>query len=180
VGERNGAEPAIKPEALFIHSIYFRAAVRALLEWKPYHPSATQAIPVAVLSAFTSELLLKTLVCIETVRVPKGHHLLQLFNALSASTRKRITEMWDDYAVTHAHQWAELDALIGSPVPRDLPTALSRGSKTFELARYSYEDAEDFQFYMGAFPDMLGRVAFELRPDWPGKVFESLYGAALR
>jgi hypothetical protein len=74
--------------------------------------------------------------------------------------------MWDDYAITHADRRPEIESIIGSPVARDLPTALRLGSKTFELARYYYEEQEEFVFYIGALPDMLGKACFELRPDW--------------
>jgi hypothetical protein len=173
----------IEPEAIFLQASQFHLAFRALWDWKPNHPSGAKAMhtPAAVLSAFTSELMLKTLVCIETGRVPKGHHLLNLFNDLSANTRERITELWDSYATMHADRWVEIDVAVGSPVARDLPTALRRASKTFELARYYYEEAEDFQFYLGALPDMLGRVAFELRPDWKERArqsFDSINAAA--
>jgi hypothetical protein len=128
--------------------------------------SAGMDMPGAVINVFSSELFLKALICIETGHIPRGHHLLRLFNALSAKTRKRITEMWDAYAIRHADRWPEIEAIIGSPVARDLLTALRLGSKTFELARYYYEGREEFQFYIGALPYMLGSVAFELKPDW--------------
>jgi HEPN domain-containing protein len=158
----------IEPEAIFLQAVNFHMASRALQEWKPSHPSGARLMhmPASVINAFSSELLLKTLVCIETGRIPEGHHLLKLFNALSPKTRKRITEIWDDYAITHADRWSEIESVIGSPIARDLPTALRLGSKTFELARYYYEEREEFVFYIGALPDMLGKACFELRPDW--------------
>jgi hypothetical protein len=161
-------EKKIEPEAIFLQAVNFHIACRALQEWKPSHPSGARAMdrPAAVINAFSSELLLKTLICIETGHIPRGHHLLSLFNALSPKTRKRITEMWDAYAIRYANRWPEIEAQIGCPVARDLPTALRLGSKTFELGRYYYEGREDFQFYIGALPDMLGRVVFELKPDW--------------
>jgi HEPN domain-containing protein len=161
-------EKKIEPDAIFLEAVKFHTASRTLQEWKPWHPSGVRAMdmPFAILNAFSSELFLKALICIETGHIPRGHHLLSLFNALSAKTRKRITEMWDAYAITHADRWPEIEAIIGSPVARDLPTALRLGSKTFELARYYYEGREEFQFYIGALPYMLGRVAFELKPDW--------------
>jgi hypothetical protein len=157
----------IEPEAIFLLGLHFHIASCVLAdvvaEWKP---SRAMHMPASVINAFSSELLLKTLVCIETGRIPKGHNLLGLFNALNAKTRKQITEMWDDYAITHAGRWPEIESIIGSPIARDLPTALRLGSKTFELARYYYEEREDFVFYIGALPYMLVKACFELKPNW--------------
>jgi hypothetical protein len=80
----------IDPEAIFLHAVSFHLAFRVLHEYKPSHPSGAGALhlPASVLSAFTCELFLKALICIETGRVPTGHLLLNLFSRLSASTRK--------------------------------------------------------------------------------------------
>jgi hypothetical protein len=159
---------SIKPEAIFVHAVSFHTALQTLRAHKlpGLGHQRLLDVPAAVIGAFCIELLLKVLICIETGRNPKGHHLLHLFNSLSVKTRNRITKMWDGYATMHAHRWIEFDTQFGAPVPRDLPTALLVGSKTFELARYYYEEAGEFVFYIGILPDMLGTVAFELRPDW--------------
>jgi hypothetical protein len=166
--ERRAAK--IAPEAIFLQGISFHTAFRHLYyDWKPWHPSGKYAVntPACVLSAFASELFFKTIVVVETGRVPKGHNLLVLFNQMSAATQKRVTELWDQYAIEHANRWVEIEEGMGGlPVARDLPTALKRGGRAFELARYSYERREEFQFYLGALPEMLKRVIFELRPDW--------------
>jgi hypothetical protein len=166
--KRNRNTKTIKPEAIFLHAFSFHVALQALREHKPLHLTGprTLDIPTAVIGALCIELLLKALICIETGRNPKGHHLLHLFNALSVKTRNRITQFWDGYAAVHAHRWIEFDTLFGKPVPRDLPTALLLGGRTFELARYYYEEAGEFVFYIGILPDMLGTVVYELRPDW--------------
>jgi HEPN domain-containing protein len=166
--EKRTQKKRIEPEAIFLHAVSFHLAFRILHEYKPPHPSGAGALhlPASVLSAFTCELLLKALICIETGRVPTGHHLLNLFNRLSASTRERIEEIWSAYAAAHASRWGEVESSIGVSLARDLLTALKVASKTFELARYYYEEREEFQFYLGALPDMLRKVAFELKPDW--------------
>jgi hypothetical protein len=162
---------SITPEAIFVHAVRFHAALRVLREHKPTHLIGPRMLdlPVAVINALCIELFLKALVCIETGRNPKGHHLLNLFTALSVKTRNRIIQLWDGYAAMHAHRWVEFDTLFGKPVPRDLPTALLLGSRTFELARYYYEEAEEFVFYIGILPDMLAKVAFELVERTPVK-----------
>jgi HEPN domain-containing protein len=161
----------VDQEEIFLHAVSFHLAFQVLHEWKPPHPSGMRALyrPASVLSAFTSELFLKVLICIETGHVPDGHHLLSLFNRLSVPTRKRIEELWDAYAIKYADKWIEIELGLGMPVARDLQTALKLASKTFELARYYYERREEFQFYLGALPDMLKLVVFELRPDWASR-----------
>ena len=165
---KRGRRKKVDPGEIFLHAVSFHLAFRVLSEWKSPHPSGTRAlyVPGSVVSAFTNELFLKVLICIETGHVPDGHHLLSLFNRLSESTRNRIEELWNAYAVKYADRWIEIDLLAGTPVARDLQTALKVASKTFELARYHYERKEAFQFYLGALPDMLKQVVFELRPDW--------------
>jgi HEPN domain-containing protein len=145
------AQRKVDPEAIFLQAIEFHIAFRALQEWKPGHPKpghpsreGAMDKPAAVINAFSSELLLKTLICIETGHIPRGHHMLSLFNTLSPKTRKRITERWDAYAIEYADRWPEIEARIGCPVARDLPTALRLGSKTFELVRYYYEGERIF------------------------------------
>jgi len=169
MSKRDRRKQEVEPEEIFLHAVSFHIAFRFLhYDWKPSHTAGKYAVntPAAVLSAFTCELFLKTLVLIETGRIPKNHHLLILFNSLKPATQKRIEELWDEYAVRYAYKWIEIERGIGVPISRDLRIALKLGSKTFELARYAYERGEEFQFYLGALPDMLKKVAFELRPDW--------------
>jgi hypothetical protein len=63
----------IDSEAIFLQAIEFHIAFRALQEWKPGHPKprypsreGAMDKPAAVINAFSSELLLKTLISIET------------------------------------------------------------------------------------------------------------------
>jgi hypothetical protein len=155
------------PERIFLHAASFREAQRVLVNSVRSDTVEAHALamPSAVISAFTSELLIKCLVCIETGHTPQGHNLLTLFRLLSSKTQKHVEELWDNYALAHQGRWIEFERVVG-PLPRDLHSALAAGSKTFELARYVYEEREEFMFYVGALPDMLVRVVFELKPDW--------------
>jgi hypothetical protein len=167
----------IEPEAIFEHAMAFQTACQHLrYTWRPRHPAGNSAVvmPFSVLSAFSCELLFKTLLVIETGRLPSHtHELLALFNRLSPKTQARIEEKWNKYATDHAHRWIEIDEARGRPVARDLRGALKAGNKTFELTRYAYEHREEFCFYLGALPEMLFKVVFELRPDWKGYVAAS-------
>jgi hypothetical protein len=124
------------------------------------------AIPAATLGAFSCELFLKALVCIETRKVPQGHNLRKLFDMLSKSTRNRLGELWDEYAVSRAPQWNVMERDRGRKVARDLPSALFAGSRAFEFLRYRYEEGQEFQFFLDDLPHMLGMVALELKPEW--------------
>ena len=171
----------IAPEAIFLQAVNFHMAFKVLEGWKAPHPSGKRAmaIPGSVISALAIELFLKTIICIETGHIPSTHNLLVLFNHLKPQTQSDVQAEWDHYAKVHEHRWADFDALLGQPVARDLQTALKVGSRTFELARYYYEESAEFQFYLGALPEMLKRVIFKLRPDFAARAkvaAESLYG----
>jgi hypothetical protein len=160
-----------RPDALKIflqaHS-YFQAQELIYERWK-HDPRMLQsfAIPASTLGAFSCELFLKCLVCVETGSVPKGHNLRKLFDLLTRKTRERLAELWDGYAVDRAAQWDQIERKSGKVVARDLPSAISAGSRAFELIRYRYEKSdEDFQFYLDDLPHMLGFVALELKPEW--------------
>jgi hypothetical protein len=51
--------------------------------------------PSMTLSAFASELYLKTLLCVEAGVVPEGHNLERLFLGLEVKTRHDIDDLWD-------------------------------------------------------------------------------------
>ena len=89
----------IEPEAIFEHAMAFQTACEHLrYTWEPWHPAGGSAVvmPFSVLSAFSSELLFKTMLVIETGRLPSHtHELLALFNRLSPKTQARIEEKWN-------------------------------------------------------------------------------------
>jgi hypothetical protein len=71
--------------------------------------------------------------------------------------------MWSDYA----QQRGEAFKQVGLTIEPELTSALAAGRRAFELIRYWHEDPdEDCVFYLGALPNMLFEIAFELRPDW--------------
>ena len=86
---------------------------------------------------------------------------------LSAKTRKRLKEMWAGHVRFHGDKAEEFKRATGITFETDLTLALAAGRKAFELIRYQHDGLnEEYAFYLGALPDMLGKVAFELRPDW--------------
>jgi hypothetical protein len=162
----------IDPKQIYIHAMGFFYVEQILgnLNLDPQSMADIGQCPV-VLSSLNSELFLKCIICIETSRVPRGHHLDELFKLVSPTMRKRIQQIWDAEVVPfRAKMWDQIDAATtGRRVPRDLPTALRGASKTFEKIRYSYEgNIQNVEFFVGDLPRILRRVIVELRPDFLG------------
>ena len=161
----------IDPKQLFLHATGFYRIEHILgnidIDKDP-QIGADIGSAAVVISALTSELFFKCLICIETGLVPRGHHLIYLFNQLSALTKRRIEEIWDKEVVPHREQhWQQIETALGKPIKRDLASALDGGSTAFEKIRYSYEgNNSDVAFYISDLPRLLGRVIVELKPEF--------------
>jgi hypothetical protein len=131
------------------------------------HAAVTLAEPVIVLGAFTTELFLKCLICIETGLTTRGHDLKDLFNQLSAPTRTRIQHFWDSNIATRTNKgWDERER-HGLKMPRDLQLALAKGSNAFDRVRYSYEgNTEGVHYYLDDLSAMLERLILEMKPEF--------------
>jgi hypothetical protein len=132
------------------------------------HAAITLVEPVIVLSAFTTELFLKCLIRIEAASaMPRTHDLKELFDQLSAATRTRLQNLWDsDVATRRSKRWNELEK-FGLKMPRDLPSALAKGSNAFDRIRYSYEgNTENLHYYLEDLPALLERVILEMKPEF--------------
>jgi hypothetical protein len=146
----------------------FYRVEQMLIDREPHdrEEAVALAMTTCLLQAFTSELFLKCLIAIEGGAPPRSHDLLDLFNLLSTPTRKRLEGMWFDYVQRHPDQ-NEAYKQLGVTIEPELTSALASGRRAFELIRYWHEDPdEEYVFYLGPLPNMLGRVVFELRPDW--------------
>lgn len=123
--------------------------------------------PLIVLGALTTELFLKCLICIETGDKPRGHNLRELFDQLNAATRARIQNMWDSgIALRRRKEWDEIER-FGLKMPRDLPSALAKGSNAFERIRYSYEEnTEGLHYYLEDLPPLLEGLILEMKPEF--------------
>jgi HEPN domain-containing protein len=124
--------------------------------------------PAMVIGALTIELFLKCLICIETGNVPRGHDLKGLFDSLGEHPRTRIEDGWtNEIAKDRSTQWDHLETITGVKIARDLPTALTVASRTFERLRYSYEgNTADLQYYLQDLPELLGRIILDMRPEF--------------
>jgi hypothetical protein len=157
-----------EPKRILQQAAGFYKVEQILMEKEPddRDEAVGLAMTTCLLQAFTSELMLKCLIRIEGGSPPQIHDLLDLFNRLSAPTRKRLEAMWRDYVQRHPDQ-SEAYKKVGVTIEPELTSALAAGRRAFELIRYWHEGPdEDYVFYLGPLPNMLMRVAFELRPDW--------------
>jgi hypothetical protein len=157
-----------EPKRILQQAAGFYKVEQILMEKEPddRDEAVGLAMTTCLLQAFTSELMLKCLICIERGSPPRGHDLLALFNELSAPTRRRVEAMWTEYVQRYPDQ-AGAFKQFGVTIEPELTSALAAGRKAFELIRYWHENPdEEYVFYLGALPNMLFRVAFELRPDW--------------
>jgi hypothetical protein len=133
------------------------------------HAAVTLVEPLIVLSAITTELFLKCLICIESTGTtpPRDHNLQKLFGKLSVPTRERIQSLWDrDVVPRRREEWDRCEG-IGLKIRRDLPSALAKGADAFQIYRYSYEDNTDgIHYYLQDLSELLERVILEMRPEF--------------
>jgi hypothetical protein len=152
------------PSKLMDHALRFHHTVRFM---RSKSTDATWvgvlALPAMVLSAFTSELFLKALVCLDTGSIPQGHHLDRLFRMLALDTRKAIKAGWDAYTPSQENTYRALEAELGRPIPRDLGSALRAGSRSFIELRYMYEGTPKSEFHILDLPEILHRVIIARR-----------------
>ena len=155
-----------EPERIFRQAIRFHQAQKILMK-SPDDQREVLVQPVCVVAAFTIELMLKCLIRIEGGSPPQIHDLLDLFNRLRAPTRERLEAIWSDYVQQLTPNTIEAFKQVGVTIEPQLISALAAGRRAFELIRYWHEDPdEDYAFYLGALPNMLMKVVFDLRPDW--------------
>jgi hypothetical protein len=121
-----------------------------------------------VLSAFASELYSKCLLCMETGRVPQGHNLKMLFNALQPATRKRLEDLWDA-EIRRPERQRVIDHIRtlprGEELKLDLLYHLDVGANAFIELRYFYEKRQVY-FLLADFPNLLRKVILEHHPEW--------------
>jgi hypothetical protein len=158
-----------EPERILQQAISLHKAQQILREKKTddHDEAVALVMTTSLLQAFTIELLFKCLIRVEGRSPPQIHDLLCLFNLLSAPTRGRLEAMWRDYVQSQPAETTEPFKQAGVTIEPELSSALAAGRRAFERIRYWHEEpGEDFVFYLGALPNMLFEIAFELRPDW--------------
>ena len=162
----------IDPLKIFEQAHGFYQALAILCNVEPGNTQLAVTIgePVMVIGAFTIELFLKCLICIETGPLPRRvHHLRELFDELSPAIQTRIEKEWDKIVEHHAEVWDGFERSLGITMARDLRSALAAGGDAFQRIRYSYEGGnESLQFYLQDLPRALGRIILEVKPEWTG------------
>ena len=125
------AKSPVSAAAIFDQAGYFYQALNVLQVVAPHprenlHGAVTLVAPIVVLGAFTTELFLKCLICMEIGQASHGHDLKELFDELSAETRARLEEMWNAEIVPlRSKEWDRMEE-FGLKMPRDLPADLSK------------------------------------------------------
>lgn len=179
----------INPLDIYIHALGFHVAEDILgkVTTSPNPQLAVQVVQsVMTLSAFTTELFLKCLLCLETTLTPQGHHLFELFQQLKPETQAKIAMLWDTKIVPHRdREWKIIEANYGgsAKMHRDLPGAISASSRAFEKIRYSYEPGsrKDSDFNISDLPRILRRIILEKKPEWSnlGRAVTQISGPGL-
>ena len=124
--------------------------------------------PVMVLSVFSSELYLKSLLCLEKGEVPDQHNLKILFEGLNVPTRHAIDDLWD-IDIRRPEKQAILEKVRalprGNDIRTDLRYAIDVGANSFIELRYFYEK-EHTNFLLQDFPFVLRNAILDRMPSW--------------
>jgi HEPN domain-containing protein len=158
---------SLDPYAMFRHAERFMEAELYLRQAKDDASWRTVLVPAVVLSAFSSELFLKSLIGLEGVPGENIHELDRLFAKLNQERQQRLIQLWIAHRPSMILHWLEFERLHGVKLPRDLPSALALCGRSFERWRYAYEPrAEDAAFYLAGLPGILRTAILELKPEW--------------
>jgi HEPN domain-containing protein len=163
----------VDPKGLYQHALHFKEAAEHLQRSKNTGARDLRK-PAVVLVAFACELLLKTLHLVSgKAQPPRGHDLAKLFAGLPKAVKSQIEQAWDQNSSTRdtimgeiERQMAEIPALSGVRIPRDLRGSLEECKAAFESMRYLYEDPRSVIWHIDELPDILDEVILEIRPDW--------------
>ncbi|NOJ43374.1 hypothetical protein [Bradyrhizobium australiense] len=125
-------------------------------------------LPSIVMAAFSVELYIKCLICLQGDPVPRGHHLKNLFDRLNGKTQKELAALWSADNGSRDAFRTMLPAKWHNSISDDVRQALSDGSRAFEELRYAYEGEPTCRFYIDTMPRMLRHIIWQRRLDWRG------------
>ena len=128
--------------------------------------AAMYAWPSMMLSAFASELFLKTILLLEGQSPSETHNLGKLYKGLHNKTKTRLAVLWDEAMRDRASSHGQLEALIGKRLPSDIRGALILCGDAFTVLRYAYEEGKETVFYIDALPRVLYQLILERKPEW--------------
>ena len=156
---------------IFEHASHFHESDHRLTNSVPHNRPdqvALVAHPAMVLSVFASELYFKSLLCLETGKVPQTHNLRTLFDSLLPTTRTRLEELWDaEIQKPRRQQTIRFIRTLpdAQKLRLDLPGALDLGANAFRELRYLYETQRSY-FLLDDLPNLLRIVILERMPWW--------------
>ena len=162
----------VDPIEIFFQAGKMYDAHKILYSFAPKQSVMGQSllVPATILSSFCSELLLKCLFCLDKGYVIEGHNLKTLFDVLTPKTRQAIEQRWNRHADVSRDHWDKAEKKLGVKIERDLLSVLKVQGRTFDVMRYLHEKQDwPYAFHMFQFPDMLGNLIFELKPEWVQK-----------
>jgi hypothetical protein len=133
--------------------------------------SAHRTIPSLVNAAFSLELYLKCLRCIETGNVVRGHNLTELFEALTAPTRQAVMAAYvRRCGVTSTVDGRDyLIGFSGALANSTIEELLDGTADTFQKLRYAFEMPPGAMVgSVGAVTavEAIKDVIFSMRPTW--------------
>jgi hypothetical protein len=146
------------PKDVFLQAENFALTQNVLVRPEQARFAGYTAVPTIVLSAFASELFLKSLLLIEGSNEGWGHGLFELFDKLSQEAKTDIEENWKAVLERKKDQ--------GPFDPRSLQELLKVGSKTFEVLRYAHEGVDGLQFHLSELPEALRTTIVARKPEW--------------
>ncbi|CUU20835.1 hypothetical protein CDS [Bradyrhizobium sp.] len=164
-------KPAIDPLRIYIQAERFLFADEKLRSREVLispEIGSYVALPCIVMQAFSIELYIKCLICLEGHPIPRGHHLKNLFDRLNGKTQKELSVLWTADNESREAFRKMLPAQFHSAVSDDVRQALSDGARAFEELRYAHEGEPACRFYIDTIPRMLRQIIWQRKPDWRG------------
>jgi hypothetical protein len=96
------------------HGFYQALAILCNVDAGNTQLGVTIGEPVMVTGAFTIELFLKCLICIETGSLPpREHNLRELFDQISPTIQTKIENEWKKIAEHHTEVWDGFERRLG-------------------------------------------------------------------
>ena len=125
-------------------------------------------LPCLVMEAFSVELYIKCLICLEDHPVPRFHHLKKPVRPAQRQNSKRTCRAVVADSDSRDAFREMLPAKWHGAVSDDVRQALSDGSRAFEELRYAYEGGPTCRFYIDTLPRMLRHMIWQRKPEWRG------------
>ena len=166
----------LDPLKIFRHAVGFHQSYKRLIDTvlKDSPPESRPqemgiiSLPAMAISAFSSELYFKCLLCLERNDVPGDHNLKRLFEALQVRTRQELDDLWDIH-IRRPENKILIEQMRHEPkgeeIQLDLRYALNVGANSFMELRYFYEKEQSY-FLILDLPNLIRVVILKRIPTW--------------